>query len=49
MVQEGMVLGYKISCKGVKVDRAKVKNIEKLPSLISINAIRSFSRPYRFL
>jgi hypothetical protein len=31
MVNEGIVLGYKISERGIKVDRAKVEAIEKMP------------------
>ena len=42
MVQEGIVLGYKITCKRIEVDKAKVETIEKLPPLVSIKSIRSF-------
>ena len=42
MVQEGIVLGHKISYKGIEVDRAKLKVIEKLPIPTSVKAIRSF-------
>ena len=42
MVQEGIVLGHKISCKGIEVDRAKIETIEKLPPLTSVKAVRSF-------
>ena len=31
MVQEGIVLGHKISSWGIKVDQAKIEIIEKLP------------------
>ena len=31
MVQEGIVLGHKISRDGIEVDRAKISTIEKLP------------------
>ncbi|MCI51177.1 reverse transcriptase, partial [Trifolium medium] len=31
MVTEGIVLGHKISFKGIEVDKAKVEVIEKLP------------------
>ena len=41
MVREGIVLGHKISSRGIEVDRAKVEIIEKLPPLNSIRAIRS--------
>ena len=42
MVQEGIMLGHKISQKGIKVDKAKVEIIEKLPPPTSVKAIRSF-------
>ena len=42
MVREGIVLGHKISPNGIKVDKAKVEIIEKLPSPNSIRAIKSF-------
>ena len=42
MVQEGIVLGHKISHKGIEVDRAKIEIIEKLPPPTSVKAIRSF-------
>ena len=31
MVEEGVVLGHKISFRGIEVDKAKVEVIEKLP------------------
>jgi hypothetical protein len=31
MVQEGVVLGHKVSARGIEVDEEKVKVIEKLP------------------
>ncbi|XP_075489603.1 uncharacterized protein LOC142528438 [Primulina tabacum] len=42
MVQEGIVLGHKVSSKGLEVDRAKVVAIEKLPPPKNIKGIRSF-------
>lgn len=42
MVKEGIYLGNKILKKGIKVDRAKIKVIKKLPPLISLKGIRSF-------
>jgi len=42
MVPEGIVLGHKVSVKGIEVDRAKVEVIEKLPPPSSVRAIRSF-------
>nr|GFB14398.1 reverse transcriptase domain-containing protein [Tanacetum cinerariifolium] len=31
MVKKGIVLGYKISKKGIEVDKAKIEVISKLP------------------
>nr|GFB92130.1 reverse transcriptase domain-containing protein [Tanacetum cinerariifolium] len=42
MVKEGIVLGHKISKNGIKVDRAKVDVIAKLPHPTTIKGIRSF-------
>ena len=42
MVKEGIVLGHKVSNKGIEVDKAKIEAIEKLPPLISIKIVRSF-------
>ena len=42
MVQEGMVLGQTVSCKGIEVDKAKIEIIEKLPPSSSDKSIRSF-------
>ncbi|XLU24114.1 hypothetical protein S245_060180, partial [Arachis hypogaea] len=42
MVTEGIVLGHKISNKGIEVDQAKIEVIEKLPPPASVKAIRSF-------
>ncbi|XP_075499139.1 uncharacterized protein LOC142537514 [Primulina tabacum] len=42
MVQEGIVIGQKISIQGIDVDKAKVKVIKNLPPLASIKGIRSF-------
>ena len=42
MVQKGIVLGHRISSKGIEVDRAKVEVIEKLPPPSSVRAVRSF-------
>ena len=42
MVKEGIILGHRISKRGIEVDRAKVETIEKIlpPSLVK--GIRSF-------
>nr|GFA35316.1 reverse transcriptase domain-containing protein [Tanacetum cinerariifolium] len=37
MVKEGIVLGYKISKKGIEVDKAKIKVISKLPHPTTIS------------
>ena len=42
MVREGIVLGHKISARGIEVDIAKVEVIEKLPPPTSVKGIRSF-------
>nr|KYP33329.1 Retrovirus-related Pol polyprotein from transposon 17.6 [Cajanus cajan] len=42
MVIEGIVLGHKISYKGIEVDKAKIEVIEKLPPLVNIKGIISF-------
>ncbi|GJT46109.1 reverse transcriptase domain-containing protein [Tanacetum coccineum] len=42
MVKEGIVLGHKISKSGIKVDRAKVDVIAKLPPSTTVKGIRSF-------
>ena len=42
MVQEGIVLEHQISARGIEVDRAKIKAIEKLPLPSSVKGIRSF-------
>ncbi|XP_075074788.1 uncharacterized protein LOC142162343 [Nicotiana tabacum] len=41
-VQEGIVLGHRMSSKGIEVDHAKVDVIEKLPQPTSVKAVRSF-------
>ncbi|XLT67186.1 hypothetical protein HN873_023625, partial [Arachis hypogaea] len=48
MVTEGIVLGHKISSKGIEVDQAKVEVIKKLPPPANIKAIRSFLGHARF-
>nr|GEZ44975.1 reverse transcriptase domain-containing protein [Tanacetum cinerariifolium] len=42
MVKEGIVLGHKISKKGIEVDKAKIEVILKLPHLTTVKGIRSF-------
>ena len=42
MVRKGIVLGHKISARGIEVDIAKVEVIEKFPPPTSMKGIRSF-------
>ena len=42
MVQEGIVIGHRISTRGIEVNRAKIEAIEKLPPPSSVKGIRSF-------
>ena len=42
MVREGIVLGHRISIKGIEVDRAKIDVIEKLPPPTNVKGVRSF-------
>nr|GEZ75093.1 reverse transcriptase domain-containing protein [Tanacetum cinerariifolium] len=43
MVKEGIVLGHKISKKGIEVDKAKIEVISKLPHPTTVKGIRNFS------
>ena len=42
MVHEGIVLGHKISKKGIEVDKAKLDVIDKLPPPINVKGIHIF-------
>ncbi|KAL4303616.1 hypothetical protein GQ457_10G009870 [Hibiscus cannabinus] len=42
MVDEGIVLGHKISSKGMEVDKANIEVISKLPPPTTVKGIRSF-------
>jgi hypothetical protein len=42
MVNEGIVLGHKISERGIEVDKAKVNAIEKMPCPTDIKGVGSF-------
>ncbi|GKC17408.1 reverse transcriptase domain-containing protein [Tanacetum coccineum] len=42
MVKEGIVLGHKISKKGIEVDKAKIDVIAKLPHPTTIKGVQSF-------
>nr|GEY18022.1 reverse transcriptase domain-containing protein [Tanacetum cinerariifolium] len=44
MVKEGIVLGHKISKKGIEVDKAKIEVISKLPHPTTVKGIKSFLR-----
>nr|GEU38074.1 reverse transcriptase domain-containing protein [Tanacetum cinerariifolium] len=44
MVKQGIVLGHKISKKGIEVDKAKIEVISKLPHPTTVKGIRSFLR-----
>ena len=44
MVQEGIILGHRISTRRMEVDKAKIEAIEKLPSPSSIKGIRRTHR-----
>nr|GEX78633.1 reverse transcriptase domain-containing protein [Tanacetum cinerariifolium] len=48
MVKEGIILGHKISKKGIEVDKEKIKVISKLPHPTTVKGIRSFLRHARF-
>nr|GEZ19541.1 reverse transcriptase domain-containing protein [Tanacetum cinerariifolium] len=48
MCKEGIVLGHKISMSGIKVDRAKVDVIAKLPHPTIVKGVRSFLGHVRF-
>jgi hypothetical protein len=42
MVREGIVLGHKISEKGIEVDKAKIEVIEQLPPPSNVQGVHSF-------
>ena len=42
MVQEGILLGHRISARGIEVDRAKIEAIEKLPPPSSVKGFEIF-------
>ncbi|GJV06224.1 reverse transcriptase domain-containing protein [Tanacetum coccineum] len=44
MVKEAIVLGHKISKKGIEVDKAKIDVIAKLPHPTTVRGIRNFLR-----
>jgi len=42
MVQEGIVIGHKISKRGIEVDKEKLDVIDKPPPLVNVKGIQSF-------
>ena len=44
MVQEGIVLGHRVSKNGIEVDKAKITVIDKLPPLTLVKGIRNVLR-----
>nr|GFA17943.1 reverse transcriptase domain-containing protein [Tanacetum cinerariifolium] len=46
MVKEGIVLGHKISKKGIEVDKAKIEVISKLPYPTTVKGIQRFYRRF---
>ena len=42
MVREGIVLGHRVSERGIEVEKAKIDVIEQLPPPTNIMRIRSF-------
>src|SRR5436189_5909650 len=42
MVESGIVLGHRISKKGIEMDKAKIEVIKKLPPPTNVKGIRSF-------
>ena len=44
MVREGIVLGRRVSSKGINIDPTKISTIEKLPPPTNVKGIRSFLR-----
>ncbi|GJV48505.1 reverse transcriptase domain-containing protein [Tanacetum coccineum] len=49
MVKEGIVLGHKISRKGIEVDKAKVDVISKLPHPTTVKGIRNWDQPFEIM
>ena len=48
VVMEGIVLGHRISIRGMEVNKAQIEIIEKLLPLSSVKRIRSFLGHARF-
>ncbi|XP_021715734.1 uncharacterized protein LOC110683650 [Chenopodium quinoa] len=41
-MEEGIVIGHKISNRGIEVDKEKIEVIEKLPPPVNVKGVRSF-------
>jgi len=48
VVKEGIVLGHRISIKGIEVDRSKIDVLEKLPPPTNVKGVRCFLGHVRF-
>ena len=42
MVDEGIVLGHKISAKGIEVDHSKIETVDNLSYPTNVKGVRSF-------
>ena len=42
IVEQGIILGYVVSSRGIEVDKAKVDTIQSLPYPTSVREVRSF-------
>ena len=42
MVREGIVLGHRVSERGIEVDEANIEVIEQLPTLTNVKGVRNF-------
>ncbi|XP_021732734.1 uncharacterized protein LOC110699553 [Chenopodium quinoa] len=42
MVEKGILLGHKISHKGIEVDKSKIEVIKKLPPPVNVKGVRAF-------
>jgi len=49
MVTEGILLGHKISSRGIEVYKAKIYVIGKLPPPVNVKGIQSFLGHRRFI
>ena len=42
IVREGIVLGHRVSERGIEVDQTKIEVIEQLPPPLNVKGVRSF-------